>query len=76
MVDRWLSTPPVNYYFVCSFTGGKVMTTSEPKNNKISARTVPELFTPAFSASLASRRSFLEEYVSSVFAYTGSYEPV
>ena len=76
MGDRWLSTPPVSFYFLCSFTWGKVMTTSEPKNKKISTRTVPERFTPAFSASSESRRSFLEDCVSSVFAFTGPYEPV
>ena len=76
MVDRWLSTPPVNCYFVCSFTAGKVMITSEPKNKKMTAQTVSERFGHGFSTSTLSRRSFLEEYGSGDFSFAGPYEPV
>ena len=52
------------------------MITSEPKNKKMSAQTVPERFGRGFSTSTMSRRSFLEECGSGDFSFTGPYEPV
>ena len=52
------------------------MITSEPKNKKMSAQNVSERFGHGFSTSTMSRRSFLEEYGSGDFSFTGPYEPV
>lgn len=52
------------------------MITSEPKNKKMSVQTVSERFGRGFSTSTMSRRSFLEEYGSGDFSFTGPYEPV